>query len=159
MNSTQAAASSTSLGWPDFVSAGPLFFARILQPGLSSNAQQNSSHIGYSECGAVVLFEGRVREMEGNRRLLALHYEYHPEMAQQELERILHRTQQRFGVKQVACEHSTGRIAVQEASVAIAIGADHRQAAFEACQHIMNEIKKSLPIWKAPVFADAEDAR
>jgi molybdopterin synthase catalytic subunit len=105
------------------------------------------------ECGAVVSFQGCVRGSEGGRPILGLRYEHHPVMAGRELHRVLSRAVARFDLARVACIHRVGMVASGETVVAIAVSAPHRDAAFEGCRYIIDELKKSIPVWKDPVFS------
>lgn len=118
--------------------------------------------------GAVVLFVGRTRETPGTpapgeeeaaarhagAAVLALEYEAYEDMARAVLERIAAEIEARFGVQRLALVHRTGSVPLGEASVAIAVAAPHREAAFEACRYAIDELKARAPIWKAERFAD-----
>lgn len=131
---------------------------RILPEGAPADPARLLHIANYPECGAVVSFCGNVRATEDGRELVALDYEHHPTMARRELEKVLRNALAVYDIRGAACEHSTGCIAVQQVSVAVAVAADHRQAAFDACQYIMDELKRTVPIWKKPVFAKDEAA-
>lgn len=100
------------------------------------------------EVGAVVTFEGLVRGSEGGRPIQAIHYEAYTPMAAKEIVRILRDAEERWPVRALA-RHRTGRVAVGEASIALAVAASHRAEAFEACRWIIDQIKAIPPIWKA----------
>lgn len=135
-----------------------IIYCRILDRNITADAGRVAATIQYPECGAIVTFSGNVRLQEDGRELLGLRYEHHETMAERELKKILREALERFNIRQVACEHSTGLIQVQQASVAVAVGADHREGAFLACQFIMERLKQTVPIWKHPVFRhDSKD--
>ncbi len=115
-------------------------------------------HASYGECGAVVTFEGVVRLTEDGRPLQALNYEHHAQMAHGELEKVGVEALERFDVARIACAHRVGRVTVGEASVVVVVGADHRAAAFEACRYVIDALKRTVPIWKAPAFAQPDGA-
>jgi molybdopterin synthase catalytic subunit len=77
-------------------------------------------------------------------------------MAEQEMGRIAAEAGARFGVTQVAIVHRTGRIAIGEASVAIAVAAPHRAAAIDACRFVIDTLKTTVPIWKREHFEGGE---
>ena len=106
--------------------------------------------------GAVSLFVGTVRNVNAGRRVLFLEYEAYAPMAEQEMERIAAEAIARFGVTRVAMVHRLGRIAIGEASVAIAVAAPHRAAAIDACRLVIDTLKKSVPIWKREHFEGGE---
>ena len=95
--------------------------------------------------GAIVLFLGTVREEPG---VAALEYEAYESMAVKQLERLRVTAQKTLGITEMAIVQRTGRLRIGEASVAVACSAPHRQAAFDACAWAMEELKKSVPIWK-----------
>jgi MoaE-MoaD fusion protein len=94
------------------------------------------------EAGAVVIFEGVTREVP------ALEYEAYVEMAQARIEQILRRCAARHGLKAAVAEHRTGRVALGEASVIVAVSAGHREEAFAGAREAIDEIKAQAPIWK-----------
>jgi molybdopterin synthase catalytic subunit len=132
---------------------------RVLPESASISAASLSRLLGFAECGALVTFEGLVRASEGARQISAIIYEFHPVMAEQELERLCERALAEFEIEQIACEHLTGRVNVQEVSVAIAVGASHRGAAFAACQYVLDQLKQVVPIWKVPVYVESQVGR
>ena len=108
------------------------------------------------ECGATVTLDGYAREWTKGRRTLYLIYEAYAPMAQRELERLGREAHERFDIAHICIVHRTGRLAIGETSVVIAVGAPHRHAAFEACEWAIKELKRTVPIWKKEVFEDGE---
>lgn len=104
--------------------------------------------------GAVVLFLGTVRQQSRGRATVALEYEAYPAMARLELERLVAEARQRWELCQCAIVHRLGRLAVGQVSVAIALSAPHRHAAFAAGEWLIDRIKEVVPIWKNEQFAD-----
>ncbi|MGH9450272.1 MAG: molybdenum cofactor biosynthesis protein MoaE [Terriglobia bacterium] len=104
--------------------------------------------------GAVVVFEGIVRNRSANRETLYLEYEAYEPMALRAMEEIRMEGKRKFPVDQIAIVHRTGRIEIGETSVAIVVTAAHRAAAFEACRYAIDELKRRVPIWKKEYFAD-----
>jgi molybdopterin synthase catalytic subunit len=129
-------------------------YCRLLPANTPTSAARLAQTLGSPETGAIVTFEGAVRETEEARRLSGIGYEYHPVMASQELARLCEQALQKFEIQQIACEHRTGFVPVQEISIAIAIAAAHREAAFRACEYVLDLLKKTVPIWKSPVYKD-----
>lgn len=107
-----------------------------------------------NDCGAVVLFLGTVREMTAGRRTIALDYEAYPAMAEAELAKLEAEVRARWSLGEVAIEHRLGRLGLGEISVAVAVAAPHRQAAFEAGKFLIDELKVRVPIWKQEHWAD-----
>jgi molybdopterin synthase catalytic subunit len=107
------------------------------------------------EAGGVAVFLGVVRDHNAGRRVVALEYEAHAPMAEAKMKEIGEAVHRRWpGVKQVAMAHRVGRLAIGEASVAIAVSAAHRADAFEACRFAIDRLKETVPIWKREVFED-----
>ncbi|HUY98227.1 MAG TPA: molybdenum cofactor biosynthesis protein MoaE [Verrucomicrobiae bacterium] len=100
--------------------------------------------------GARVTFVGIVRDPDQGRPVPHLDYEAYQEMAVAELGRIAQAACSRFGALAVAVHHRTGRVRAGEPSVAVVAVAPHRQAAFDACSHVIDTLKATAPIWKGP---------
>ncbi|MFY9781495.1 MAG: molybdenum cofactor biosynthesis protein MoaE [Candidatus Baltobacteraceae bacterium] len=108
-------------------------------------------------CGAVVAFLGVVRAASGDGRPVeGLSYEAHPELALAELRAIGAEAERAFGGVRVAIAHRTGSLRIGEASVAVAVAAAHRGAAFDACEFAIDELKKRVPIWKKEHYTGGE---
>jgi molybdopterin converting factor subunit 1 len=92
--------------------------------------------------GAVVTFLGVTRQVP------ELHYEAYVEMARQEMIQIVRSASERHGLCSAAAEHRVGVVALSEPSVAVAVSAPHRDAAFAGAREIIDQIKAQVPIWK-----------
>jgi len=103
--------------------------------------------------GAVVLFEGVVREDEGGRRLLALDYEAYEPMATRQLQALCRDVLEKHGLKTIRVRHSVGRVPVGACSFQLAVAAPHRKEALRAMDEFIDRLKVDVPIWKSPVFA------
>ena len=108
--------------------------------------------IDIAGAGAVIDFWGVVRPVEEGREIEGIDYEAHREMAEHQLKRIAEQAADRFDLKLVIVHHRIGFIAVGEASLWMQIASLHRGEGFRASQWIVDELKKSVPIWKRPVF-------
>jgi len=106
------------------------------------------------EDGAVVVFEGVVRNNTRGRRTLYLDYEAYEAMAAQELQKLAEQACEKFAVREVQIAHRLGRLEIGETSVAIIVCSAHRGAAFEACRWTIDTLKKTVPIWKKEYFED-----
>ncbi len=104
--------------------------------------------------GAVVVFDGIVRNHSGGRQTLYLDYEAYEPMALRKMEEIAAELRARWPVDGVALAHRLGRLQIGETSVFIAVSAAHRADAFEACRHAIERLKRVVPIWKKEYFAD-----
>ena len=108
--------------------------------------------------GATVTFEGTVRDRNGGRPVVRLHYEAYESMAEETLRAIAAEASARFGVGGVAVLHRTGSLKIGETSVAIAVASVHRADAFDAARYVIEQIKSRLPIWKREEYADGSFA-
>lgn len=108
------------------------------------------------ESGAIVTFDGAVRNHARGRRVIHLYYETYPEMALRELERIRAQALGRWPLHGLAIVHRVGRLEIGETSVFIAVSAPHRREAFEACRFAIDTLKTTVPIWKKEHYEDGE---
>ena len=109
-----------------------------------------------AKSGAIVTFIGTTRDHNEGRRVLALSYEAYAGMAEKELERVGREAKERWNIEKIAIVHRVGRVDIGQASVAIAVSSAHRNDAFEACRFAIEEIKRSVPIWKKELFEGGE---
>jgi molybdopterin synthase catalytic subunit len=108
------------------------------------------------EAGAVATFIGTTRNNNEGRKVIALDYEAYPEMAEKELARLGEEAKKRWQICRMAIVHRVGPVQITEPSVIIAVSAAHREAAFAACRFAIEEIKKTVPIWKKEVYEGGE---
>jgi molybdopterin synthase catalytic subunit len=107
--------------------------------------------------GAVVAFLGVARERsDDGRSVEGLSYEAYPVLALAQMREIAAEAEQRFGPCRIACLHRVGTLALGEASVAVAVAAPHRAAAFDACEYVIDELKARVAIWKQEHYRDGE---
>ena len=106
--------------------------------------------------GAVLVFEGVVRDNTGGRRTMYLDYECYVPLALRQLEEIGRGILDRCDVHAIALVHRVGRLEVREASVSIVVASAHRKPAYEASLSAINEVKSKVPVWKKEHFADGE---
>jgi MoaE-MoaD fusion protein len=106
------------------------------------------------EDGAVVVFDGIVRNHTRGRQTLHLDYEAYEEMAVKQMRELAVEARTRFGVRHVTIVHRLGRLEVGETSVLIVVASAHRTQAFEACRWLIDTLKTTVPIWKRETFAD-----
>jgi molybdopterin synthase catalytic subunit len=104
--------------------------------------------------GAVVTFDGCVRNHSLGRRTVHLEYEGYEPMALLEMRAIGEQLHKMFAIDRVAIVHRLGRLEIGETSVFIAVSAAHRAAAFEACRSAIDTLKRTVPIWKKEFFED-----
>ena len=101
--------------------------------------------------GGTCVFLGTVRN-DGD--VTGIEYTAYDEMALAEITRILDEARERWPEARVALQHRLGLIPAGEASIAIAAAAPHRDEAFAACRHVIEAVKKRLPIWKKELHVD-----
>ena len=115
-----------------------------------------SRELSSDGAGACVSFEGWVRNRNEGREVRRLDYQAYAALAQSEGERILRATKERFPIIHARCVHRVGSLAVGDLAVWVGVSAAHRDAAFAACRHIIDEVKLHVPIWKNEHYADGE---
>jgi molybdopterin synthase catalytic subunit len=101
--------------------------------------------------GAVVCFLGVVRATEGNANISALEYEVFQRMAEHQINLLLDEMAKRWPIESVRLVHRVGLVRVNEPSLWVEVVAPHRGEAFAACQWLIDELKRTAPIWKKPV--------
>ncbi len=106
------------------------------------------------EDGAVVVFDGIVRNNTRGRKTLYLDYEAYEEMALKQMDGLARDAHVRFNVRHVTLVHRLGRLRIGETSVLIVVAAAHRGQAFDACRWLIDALKKTVPIWKKETFVD-----
>ncbi len=107
--------------------------------------------------GAVVTFEGTVRNNTNGRRTRYLEYEGYEPMALETMAKIGREIAGARDIRRIAIAHRMGRMLVGETSVAIVVTAPHRRPAFEAALEAIDRLKKVVPIWKKEFFEDGEE--
>ncbi|MFN8125344.1 MAG: molybdenum cofactor biosynthesis protein MoaE [Candidatus Nanopelagicales bacterium] len=112
-----------------------------------------SRAVGDDGSGAVVVFEGRVRDHDHGRTVVGLTYEGHPD-ADTVLRDVVAECRRRPGVRAAEARHRVGDLAIGDLVYLVAVSAAHRQEAFEACSWLVDTAKERLPIWKHQRFAD-----
>jgi MoaE-MoaD fusion protein len=104
--------------------------------------------------GAIVTFDGFVRNESHGRRTLYLEYEAYEPMALAKMREIGLSLHEKFVIHRLAIVHRLGRLEIGETSVFIAVSAPHRAAAFDACRFAIDTLKRIVPIWKKEFFED-----
>ncbi len=103
--------------------------------------------------GALVTFDGFVRDNSKGQRTLYLEYEAYEPMALAKIQEIGAQIHEKFPVHRVAIVHRLGRLEIRETSVWIGVSSPHRGPAFEACRFAIDTLKRIVPIWKKEYFA------
>jgi molybdopterin synthase catalytic subunit len=110
------------------------------------------------QAGAVVVFWGAVRSIEDGREITGIEYEAHRAMAEHQMRLVAESAAEKFDVREIFLRHRIGFVPAAEPSVVVRVASGHRGAAFAASQWIMDELKRVVPIWKHPVFKEADSA-
>ena len=111
-------------------------------------------HVRAPEDGAIVTFDGFVRNQSHNRPTLYLDYEAYESMALSKMREIAAELHEKYRIHRVAMVHRLGRLEIGETSVFIAVSSAHRAAAFDACRLAIDTLKRTVPIWKKEYFED-----
>lgn len=109
------------------------------------------------ECGATVTLDGYVRKFTKERETDHLVYEAYEPMALKEMRKLIDQAKSEFEIAAVGIVHRLGRLEIGETSVVISVSSPHRRAAFAACEWLITELKRTVPIWKKEVYADGEE--
>ena len=120
------------------------------------NMREISETIRRPEDGAVVVFEGIVRNNANDKPVRFLEYEAYEPMALKKLEEIGLQTKKDFEIRDIAVVHRLGHMEIGECSIVIAVASAHRGAAFDACRFAIDTIKKIVPIWKKEFYEDGQ---
>ena len=118
------------------INESALLSQRVMSPGM----------------GAVVCFLGVVRGIQGNASIRALEYEVFQRMAEHQINLLFDEVAKRWPVESVRLVHRIGLVKVNEPSLWVEVVAPHRGEAFAACQWLIDEMKRVVPIWKKPVM-------
>lgn len=112
------------------------------------------SKVPHPSCGAVSTFMGVVRNHQNGKCVKTLYYECYQTMAEKQIRLIVDRIRERWSVHDIFVQHRIGWLEVGEIAVVIAVHSAHRDEAFAACRSIIDEIKRTVPIWKKEVYED-----
>jgi molybdopterin synthase catalytic subunit len=108
--------------------------------------------------GAMVTFDGVVRNQTAGRRVVSLQYDSYVPMAIKEMSRIGDEVRERWPeVDRIGIIHRFGELKISESSVVIVVTSPHRRIAFEACHYAIDRLKQTVPIWKKEIFEDGEE--
>ena len=117
-----------------------------IDEGALASAREISTNVG-----AIVTFLGMVRDSEGEQKISGIDYEAFEKMAHHQFAIIFDEVERRWPIESIRLVHRIGTVPVNEPSLWVELTAPHRAEAFEACQFLIDEMKKVVPIWKRPV--------
>ena len=109
-----------------------------------------------AESGAINIFVGTVRNQTKEKKVLRLEFEAYEKMALNEMKRICDAATKRWAVNKISVVHAVGTLKIGDIPVVIAVSTPHRKASFEVCEFVIDELKKTVPIWKREFFEDGE---
>ncbi|HEX9929809.1 MAG TPA: molybdopterin converting factor subunit 1 [Pyrinomonadaceae bacterium] len=135
----------------DEIRAETGFFKLTFEP---LNVGEIARQVVPPTCGAIVTLDGFVREWTKGKQTEYLVYEAYEPMALAEMQKLGALAREKFEIAHVAIVHRLGRLEIGETSVVIAVAAPHRRSAFEACEWIIKELKRTVPIWKKEFYSD-----
>lgn len=115
------------------------------------------AEVASDQAGAIATFTGTTRARSRGRDVSYLEYEAYEGMAEAELDRIADALVQEHELCAVSITHRIGRVDIGETSVAIAVSAPHRAAAFAACREAIDTLKQTVPLWKKEVYEGGEE--
>jgi molybdopterin synthase catalytic subunit len=115
---------------------------------------KNYNFVLDEKCGGIDMFVGTVRRWNKDEEITHLDFECYEPMALSELKKIANKAFSQFGLHKISVHHRTGHVGLKDIAVVIAVSAKHRKAAFEGCEFIIDELKKTVPIWKKEFLID-----
>ena len=127
-------------------------WCELLRDAIDANAA--IGHVRADQDGAIVTFDGFVRNESHGRRTLYLEYEAYETMALAKMREICAQLHKTYAIHRVAILHRLGHLDIGETSVFIAVSSPHRAAAFDACRFAIDTLKRTVPIWKKEFFED-----
>jgi molybdopterin synthase catalytic subunit len=118
--------------------------------------QSVTDRIQRPEDGAVVVFEGVVRNNANDKNVRFLEYDAYEKMALRKIEEIGTQAEEKFDIRDIAIVHRLGHMEIGECSIVIVVASAHRGPAFDACRFAIDTIKQVVPIWKKEFYEDGE---
>ena len=120
------------------------------------NIRESLDWIVDAQCGGIDLFIGRVRPETLGNKVVQLELDTYTQMALNELQTIANYAKNKWNVQRILIHHRIGVLRVGDIPVIIAVSAEHRNAAFDACRYIIDTLKQTVPIWKKEIYEDGE---
>jgi len=112
------------------------------------------AYLNSPDAGAVNLFIGTVRNQTKGKEVLRLDFEAYDAMALKQMEHVANQALQKWPLAKLAVIHAVGVKEPGTPVVVVGVSSAHRDASFEACRFLIDELKKSVPIWKKEYFED-----
>jgi molybdopterin synthase catalytic subunit len=114
------------------------------------------SKMSNPRAGALVVFEGWVRNHHEGKDVLKLEYEAYEALCLKEAKKIESECFEQFDILDLNCVHRSGECQIGDIAVWVGASAEHRSDAFKACEYYINHLKVRLPIWKKETFTEGE---
>jgi molybdopterin synthase catalytic subunit len=121
---------------------------RLQQEDFSADAEITALKQVSNRIGGIATFTGCARDFSEGREVSELHFEAYDAMALAEMQQLRNAAIEKFGLIEARLVHRIARVVPGDNIVLIAVAAEHRAAAFEACQWLIDELKQRVPIWK-----------
>ena len=118
------------------------------------NTAALSREMQQSECGALVTFEGWVRNHNEGKAVLGLSYETYDALCYSEALKIMAEADQLWELRKILCVHRKGALGIGDVAVWVGVTAVHRGQAFDGCEFMIDQVKLRLPIWKLEHYED-----
>ncbi|MBP6386437.1 MAG: molybdenum cofactor biosynthesis protein MoaE [Pseudarcicella sp.] len=109
------------------------------------------------QAGAVDVFIGTVRLQNKGKEVIKLEFETFDSMAIAKMNELAQKAQQQWATEKIVMVHRKGVLEIGDTAVVIAVATKHRKASFEACEWLINNLKKEVPIWKKEIYTDGEE--
>jgi molybdopterin synthase catalytic subunit len=122
--------------------------ARVQEADFSLDAELSRVKQTSKRIGGVAVFVGSARDFSKGREVLSIRLEQHAGMAEKKIRELRESTLRKFPVIEVSIIHRTGELSIGDNIVLIVVGAEHRSQAFEACRWCIDELKRTVPLWK-----------
>ena len=122
---------------------------RVQQQDFDVGAEIAVLRKGRADIGAIAAFVGLVRDHAGGREVTSMTLEYYPGMTEKELARIEAEARERWPLLDCLIVHRAGRLSAGDNIVLVITASEHRRAAFEAAQFLMDTLKTTAPFWKS----------
>ena len=133
-----------------------MYTITIQEDDFALSQEMAKAEAAASNAGAVVSFTGRVRGHDYDKPLSHLFLEYFPGVTEKEIEKIILQAQQQWPILYVRVIHRVGRINTGEDIVLVLTASEHRKAAYQANEFIMDYLKTRAPFWKKEHFMDGD---
>lgn len=138
----------------DAVAGGPIRLVAVRDTPLSVDEVFRA--VGDDAAGGTALFVGTVRDHDGGGEVSGLGYSAHP-TAEAELRRVAEKVAADHPVRAMAAVHRVGDLVVGDLAVVVAVSCPHRAEAFAATRHLIDDLKREVPIWKHQTFTDGTE--